>query len=68
TVSEAEKVVEEIQDRVSSNARIIWGASVDPTLEHTLKVMLIVTGVRSKQILGRTTSPVGKKMGMDVVR
>lgn len=68
TVSEAEKVVEEIQDRVNANARIIWGASVDPTLEHTLKVMLIVTGVRSKQILGKTTSPVGKKMGMDVVK
>jgi len=68
TVSEAEKVVEEIQDRVNPNARIIWGASVDPTLEHTLKVMLIVTGVRSKQILGRTGSPIGKKADVDVVR
>jgi cell division protein FtsZ len=68
TVSEAEKVVEEIQDRVSSNARIIWGASVDPAIEHTLKVMLIVTGVRSKQILGRTTASVGKDMGVDVIK
>ncbi|MFQ5909260.1 MAG: cell division protein FtsZ [Thermoplasmata archaeon] len=67
TVSEAERVVEEIQDRVSPNARIIWGANVDPTIEHMLKVMLIVTGVKSKQILGKSTSPVGKEMGVDVI-
>ncbi|MFQ6128908.1 MAG: cell division protein FtsZ [Thermoplasmata archaeon] len=68
TVSEAEKAVEEIQGRVSPNARIIWGASVDPTLEHTLKVMLIVTGVKSKQILGRSTTPAAReKMGVDVI-
>lgn len=69
TVSEAEKVVEEIQTRVSPSARIIWGASVDPTLEHRLKVMLIVTNVKSKQILGRSLTPsVGEKMGVDVIR
>jgi len=69
TVSEAEKVVEEIQARVSPSARIIWGASVDPTLEHKLKVMLIVTNVKSKQILGRSSTPTAsKKMGVDVIR
>lgn len=68
TVSEAEKVVEEVQAMVSPNARIIWGAGVDPSLEHTLKVMLIVTGVKSKQISGRTTQPAGTKMGVDVIK
>src|SRR3989440_255428 len=52
SVSEAEKVAEIVQGRIAPNARIIWGAAVDPSLEHKLRVMLILTGVRSKQILG----------------
>src|SRR3989441_2365677 len=52
SVSEAEKVAEIVQGRIAANARIIWGAAVDPSLEHKLRVMLILTGVRSKQILG----------------
>ncbi len=53
TVSEAQKVAEEIQKRVRKDARIIWGAAVDPSLEHKLKVMVVITGVKSKQIVGK---------------
>lgn len=52
TVTEAEKVVEEVHNRINQNARIIWGAAVDPALEHTIRVMVVLTGVRSRQILG----------------
>jgi cell division protein FtsZ len=47
SIGEAENVVEFVQSKVKSNARIIWGANVDPTLDadHTLKVTLVVTGV-----------------------
>jgi cell division protein FtsZ len=55
TISDAERVAEEVQKRVSPNARIIWGAAIDPTLEHKIRVMVIVAGVQSKQIIGRTT-------------
>ena len=30
TIGDAQKVAEEVQKRVSPNARIIWGAGVDP--------------------------------------
>jgi len=50
TISEAEKVAEIIRAKVSSNARIIWGAAVDPTLDHKIRVMVVITGVTSKQI------------------
>ena len=53
TLGEAERTVEVLQGRVATDARIIWGARVDPTLEHTLRVMLVATGVRSTQISGR---------------
>ena len=57
TVAEAEKVAEEIQSRVSPNARIIWGAAIDPDLEHKMRVMVVMTGVQSQQIIGRSTTP-----------
>ena len=68
SVAEAEKVAEIVQGRISANARIIWGAAVDQTLEHKLRVMLILTGVRSKQILGPGEYLRGHEAGVDVVR
>ncbi|MEK6851046.1 MAG: cell division protein FtsZ [Candidatus Thermoplasmatota archaeon] len=69
TIGEAEKVAEVAQSRVSHNARIIWGASVDPGLEHTMRVLLVATGVKSKQILGRKVGhEVATKGGVDFIR
>ncbi len=48
SVSDAEKVVEITSARINPGARIIWGASVDPTLEHEIRVMLVITGVTSR--------------------
>ena len=68
SVSEAEQVAEIVQSRISPNARIIWGAAIDPTLQHKLRVMLILTGVRSKQILGPGEHLRGRETGVDFVR
>src|SRR6266704_283074 len=67
SVAAAEKVAEIVQGRIAPNARIIWGAAVDPSLEHKLRVMLILTGVRSKQILG-PGEHVRAHGGVDIVR
>lgn len=53
TVSEAEKVAEIVEGKIGQNARIIWGASIEPTLEKSLRVMVVITGVKSRQIFGR---------------
>ncbi len=53
TISEAQKVAEVLQSKVQPTARIIWGAAIDPTLEHKIRVMVVITGVKSKQILGK---------------
>lgn len=68
TVEEAETVVEEIYSKLDSDARIIWGAMIDPELENTMRTLLIVTGVKSPQILGRKGFPVTQKYGIDFVR
>jgi len=69
TVTEAEKVVEVIHERINPNARIIWGASVDPELEKQISVMVVITGVKSKQITGRMgPRPVGTRDALDIIK
>lgn len=52
TLGEAERCAKIIQSQISENAKIIWGAAVDDELGDDLRVMLVVTGVRSDQIHG----------------
>ncbi|MDX1610879.1 MAG: cell division protein FtsZ [Candidatus Thermoplasmatota archaeon] len=52
TISEAEGVAHEIFDKVRPDSRIIWGCGVDKSLRGKARVMLVVTGVKSSQILG----------------
>ena len=68
TIREAEEVAEVIQQKISPNARIIWGAAVDETLEDTIRVMVIITGVKSKHILGPSEPRRQKDMGLEFIR
>jgi len=52
TIEEAEKVAAVLQERLNPNARLIWGAAIDPAMERKISVMLIATGVKSKYIYG----------------
>lgn len=52
SVAEAEGAVRLVQQKVSQNARIIWGASIDPTLKGSIKVLVVLTGVKSPYLLG----------------
>lgn len=74
TLNEARKVVETISQKLSEDARVIWGAQIYEDMGSTLRVMLIVTGVKSPQIFGpsRKTSEENKKsieteLGIDFV-
>jgi cell division protein FtsZ len=68
TVTEAQQVAEVIQSKISSGARIIWGAAVDETLDKTIRVMVVITGVRSKHILGPTKEKKGRDLGLDFIK
>ena len=56
TVSEAERAASLVSEKVNPSARIIWGCSVDPELERTVRVLLVVTGVKAKSLLGKDGS------------
>lgn len=68
TISEAEKVVQEIYSKIDPNARIIWGTTIEPSLKRNIRAMLVITGVKSKQILGPAHRSIEhREMGIDVV-
>jgi len=54
SIEEAEGVVEEIYDRIDPDARIIWGASVNEEFDGKMETMIVVTGVDSPQIYGKS--------------
>lgn len=56
SVREAEMVAEVIENMISPDAKIIWGCNVDPTIDKKLRVMVVATGIKSKQITGRILS------------
>ncbi len=53
TLDEARKVVETVSNKLDEDAKIIWGAQIYDDLTNTIRAMLIVTGVKSAQILGK---------------
>jgi len=53
TISEAQRAAEVVSERINKHARLIWGCSVDPSLEGQVKILLIITGARSDMLMGR---------------
>jgi len=70
TVAEAEKAAEIVGEKVNPNARIIWGCSIEDDLENFVRVLLVITGVKSKSLLGKEvyTGPVATASDVDEVR
>ncbi|MBD6956402.1 MAG: cell division protein FtsZ [Thermoplasmata archaeon] len=56
SVMEAQKAADIIQKQISPNAKLIWGASIDPELDNGVKVLIVVTGVKSPYILDEKAS------------
>lgn len=54
TLIETTRVAEIITERMDPNAQVIWGARVDPNLTGIIRVMLLITGVKSPQMLGNS--------------
>jgi len=52
SLDEYKKVMEIIGNKVSPEAKLISGAQISPDMEKSIKVLIIVTGVKSSQILG----------------
>ena len=60
TISEAEKAAEVVGEKINPSARIIWGCSIEPELEKTVRVLLVITGIKSKSFLGKESASVSR--------
>lgn len=52
SLGDAESCAKIIRDKINPYARIIWGATTDPNMGDGIRVLLVLTGVKSEQIHG----------------
>jgi cell division protein FtsZ len=52
SLDEARTIIAYVGERLSPDAKMIWGAQISPEMEKSIRVMIIITGVRSSQIIG----------------
>jgi len=52
SLDEAKTVIEYIGGKLNEDAKLIWGAQISEDLDKLLRVMVVVTGVKSSQIIG----------------
>jgi len=67
TLDEYKTVMQIVGEKVSPDAKIISGAQISPDMDKTIKVLLIVTGVKSSQIIGISTE-LGKSSDEELQR
>jgi cell division protein FtsZ len=56
SLEECKTIIETIGNKLSKDAKLIWGAQISDDMEKSVRVLLIVTGVKSSQILGHELS------------
>ena len=56
SLDECKTIIETVGNKLSPYAKLIWGAQLAPDMEKSIRVLLIVTGVKSSQILGQSES------------
>jgi len=77
TLSEAEEIASSLTYELDAHADVIWGARVNKEFEGKVRVMAIMTGVKSAQILGQryeissaapASRPAGHSYGHNMMR
>jgi len=52
SLDEARDIIATVGEKLSPEAKLIWGAQISPEMEKSIRVMIIITGVKSPQIIG----------------
>ncbi|MFH1500661.1 MAG: cell division protein FtsZ [archaeon] len=53
SLDESKSIIEYVGQKLGEDAKMIWGAQISEDMDKAIRVMLIVTGVKSSQILGK---------------
>jgi len=54
SLDECKTIIETIGGKLSPDAKLIWGSQISEDMDKSIRVLLIVTGVKSSQIIGHT--------------
>jgi len=57
SLDEARAIIAAVGDKLNPDAKLIWGAQLSPEMEKSIRVMIIITGVKSSQITGGGLPP-----------
>jgi len=52
SLDECKGIIGTVGDKLNPQAKMIWGAKISPEMDKSIRVLLIVTGVKSSQVLG----------------
>jgi cell division protein FtsZ len=52
SLDEAREIIGTVGEKLSPESKMIWGAQISPEMEKSIRVMIIITGVKSDQITG----------------
>ncbi|MEM3405675.1 MAG: cell division protein FtsZ [Candidatus Pacearchaeota archaeon] len=62
SLEEAKLIIEKVGSKLDPEAKLIWGAQISEDMEKAIRVMIIVTGVKSSQIVGKELSKTKKEL------
>ena len=54
TLDDAKQIVAKISEYLDEDAHLIWGAQIRDDLEKIIRTMVVITGIKSNQISGKT--------------
>jgi len=57
SLEECKSIIEIVGNKLSPDAKLIWGAKISADMEKSIRVLIIVTGVKSNQITGHGKGP-----------
>jgi cell division protein FtsZ len=52
SLEECKTVIESVGKKLNEDAKLIWGAQISEDMEKSMRILVIVTGVKSSQIIG----------------
>lgn len=61
SLDECKLIIEAVGNKLSPDAKMIWGAQISEDMDKSIRVLLIVTGVKSSQIIGNTDTLENRK-------
>lgn len=52
SLDEAKEIIEYVNSKLGNRAKLIWGAGISESMGNNLRVLLVMTGVKSPQLFG----------------